>query len=114
MSYTACYYIDSLVQDCSNSSALAMELLQSCTKPSIYRTPMTVEYTPKFEPIKDTPMSCCNTNTMGYLLWEFGENWQQYKGTLLYSNFISNSDQKREKYDYRTMWPYNESVGALL
>ena len=25
---------DDLVQDCSNSSALAMELLQSCTKPS--------------------------------------------------------------------------------
>ena len=25
-----------LVQDCSNSSVLAVELLQSCTKPSIY------------------------------------------------------------------------------
>ena len=28
-------YINDLVQDCSNSSALAMELLQSCIKPSI-------------------------------------------------------------------------------
>ena len=28
-------YINGLVQDCSNSSALAMELLQSCTNPSI-------------------------------------------------------------------------------
>ena len=28
--------IDGLVQDCSNSSALAMELLQSCTQPSIF------------------------------------------------------------------------------
>ena len=28
--------IDGLVQDCSNSSALAMELLQSCAKPSLY------------------------------------------------------------------------------
>ena len=28
-------YIDGLVQDCSNSNALAMESLQSCTKPSI-------------------------------------------------------------------------------
>ena len=28
-------YVDGLVQDCSNSSALAVELLQSCTKPSI-------------------------------------------------------------------------------
>ena len=35
--HTARYteYFDGLVQDCSNSSALAMELLQSCTKPSI-------------------------------------------------------------------------------
>ena len=30
------HYIDSLVQDCSISSALAMEILQSCTKPQIY------------------------------------------------------------------------------
>ena len=29
------WYIHGLVQDCSNSSTLAMELLQSCTKPSI-------------------------------------------------------------------------------
>ena len=29
-------YMDGLVQDCSNSSALAMELLQSCTKPWIF------------------------------------------------------------------------------
>ena len=29
-------HIDSLLQDGSNSSALAMELLQSCAKPSIY------------------------------------------------------------------------------
>ena len=28
--------IDGLAQDCSNSSALAMELLQSCTKLLIY------------------------------------------------------------------------------
>ena len=29
-------YIDGLVQDCSDSSVLAMELLQSCAKPAIY------------------------------------------------------------------------------
>ena len=28
-------YLDGLVQDCSDSSVLAMELLQSCTEPSI-------------------------------------------------------------------------------
>ena len=31
--------IDGLVQDCSNSSALPMELLLSCTKPSELRYP---------------------------------------------------------------------------
>ena len=30
------FYIDGLVQDRSNSSAIEVELLQSCTKPSIY------------------------------------------------------------------------------
>ena len=29
--------IDGLVQDCSNSTANALELMQSCTKPSIYQ-----------------------------------------------------------------------------
>ena len=33
-------YMDGLVQDCSNSSALAMELLQSCTKPLILCWPI--------------------------------------------------------------------------
>ena len=30
------FYIDGLVQDHSNSSAIEVELLQSCTKPSMY------------------------------------------------------------------------------
>ena len=30
------FYIDGLVQDCINSIANALELLQSSTKPSIY------------------------------------------------------------------------------
>ena len=30
-------HIDSLLQGCSNSNALAMELLQSCTKPSMLK-----------------------------------------------------------------------------
>ena len=34
---TTSVYIDSLVQDCSNSSALAIGSLQSCTEPSIYK-----------------------------------------------------------------------------
>ena len=30
-----CYYVNGLLQDCSNSIANALELLQSCTKPSL-------------------------------------------------------------------------------
>ena len=35
-------YIDGLVQDCSNSIANALELLQSCTKPLIYNVHMLI------------------------------------------------------------------------
>ena len=35
-----CLYVDGLVQACSNSSASAMELLLSYTKPSILCIPM--------------------------------------------------------------------------
>ena len=41
------FYIDGLVQDCSNSIANTMELLQSCTKPSIwYHCPKILTKTP--------------------------------------------------------------------
>ena len=36
------HQIDGLVQDCSISSALAMEILQSCTKPSKYAQSCTI------------------------------------------------------------------------
>ena len=36
-------YIDGLVQDCCNSIANALELLQSCTKPSIYWDEITID-----------------------------------------------------------------------
>ena len=35
LAYKYCSYIDGLLQDCSNSIANALELLQSCTKPLI-------------------------------------------------------------------------------
>ena len=41
-------HIDGLVQDCSNSSASAMELLQSCTEPSIYCVQTSAPYWPNF------------------------------------------------------------------
>ena len=40
-------YIDGSVQDCGISTALAMEILQSCTKPYLYEA----NYVDKFDPI---------------------------------------------------------------
>ena len=41
-------YFDGLEQDCSNSIALAMELLQSCPKPTIYRSCLLISLPKKF------------------------------------------------------------------
>ena len=53
------YDIDGLEQDCSNSSALAMELLQSCTKPLIWYLNVDaatyIEHRSNLEPIIGTP-----------------------------------------------------------
>ena len=61
--------IDGLVQDCSNSSALAMELLQCCTKPSIY-TSHHMKHVHSFT----FALFCCSYKTIFYienleLLW---------------------------------------------
>ena len=53
-----CHNIDGLVQDCSNSIANALELLQSCTKPrymdyEMCFVPIVVEYPPR-EPLRRT------------------------------------------------------------
>ena len=41
--------VDGLVQDCSNSIANALELLQSCTKPSKWSSIMTIHQTTKLQ-----------------------------------------------------------------
>ena len=41
--------IDGLVQDCSNSSTLAMELMQSCIKPSKYAWAVPDDSSVKFQ-----------------------------------------------------------------
>ena len=48
MLYWTTHDINDLVQDCGNSSALALELLQSCTKPSIYTTTVPKFWTDKY------------------------------------------------------------------
>ena len=60
-------HIDGLVQDCSISSVLAMEILQSCTKPSI-------SYMSHYEPIKDTSYLALMGKLWSVVCECFGEN----------------------------------------
>ena len=61
-----CVTYDSFVQDCSNSSALAMELLQSCSKPTILY--MLTQYTLlKFQYIQASVMQYMQTFSL-YIL----------------------------------------------
>ena len=53
-------HIDGLVQDCSNSIALAMELLQFCTEQSIWTC-------------QKCPISSPHEQGMGCLSWVYGE-----------------------------------------
>ena len=57
--------IDGLAQDCSNSIANAMELLQSCTMPSIWTSWKQTSITHSFpRPISSNPLLWCNTTMM--------------------------------------------------
>ena len=63
-------YINGLAQHCSNSSALAIELLQSCTKPSKYKS--------------KTQLSCCAHAPQAIRYWtinSFGRNQIYYPPT---------------------------------
>ena len=60
--------INGLVQDCSNSTANALELLQSCTKPSIYCTFLLF---PFYLPIKMKCTSALGQNRKHWPCWLF-------------------------------------------
>ena len=64
-------YIAGLVQDCSNSSALAMELLQSCTKPSIYSQPYLPSWSSNltFTLLFWTMLPCGSLSVQSQLKW---------------------------------------------
>ena len=51
-------HVDGLVQDCSNSSALAMELLQSCAKPSM--SALLIQVYLKAIKLAAKSYDCCN------------------------------------------------------
>ena len=86
---TISYYIDGLAQDCSNSSALAMELLQSCSKSSniiVYSTTSAqVEQGGQSWTLTGHPISHTHEPAMGCLLKEyFGETSPCYDGNVPY------------------------------
>ena len=85
------HHIYGLVQNCSNSSALAMELLQSCTKPSKYDC--IVSYS---SPLIDTGTSFFTEDNAWFTLhiryngsWCPG-NWNIEYAQRLWNGFINN------------------------
>ena len=62
---------DGLVQDCSNSSALAMELLQSCTKPLILCSAIAMESLQSCT----KPLILC---TMFFEQWKYTKKYKQH------------------------------------
>ena len=62
-------HFDGLVQGCSNSSALVMKLLQSCTKPSICTYTCRQEWITKSQPWKLTPAIRAN-HAIYYTAWQ--------------------------------------------
>ena len=57
-SHMSCLYSDGLVQNCSNSIALAMELPQSCTKPATWFSTKLLEVNPMNLSIHKTNLVC--------------------------------------------------------
>ena len=74
------------MQDCSNSIANALELLQSCTKPSTWYCVQygncNINHTPKLT--KDTPPITLTVELWGVPYKDFEENWPPYNGLVLH------------------------------
>ena len=66
--------IDGLVRDCSNSSALAMELLQSCAKPLIYSIPQPYGQAVKSLLWVQSSAIITRSNIVGYYINDY-RNW---------------------------------------
>ena len=75
--------IGGLLQDCSNnSSALAMELLQSCTKPLIYDTKLrNLKLTYEWLFISCLPQSVISIGLFNYI-WQIARVWKFHKLNL--------------------------------
>ena len=79
-----------LVHDCSNSSALAMELLQSCTKPSIWASERN---SPTTTPLFNRLFRLTTKNIKAWFYWPFvkGIHWPPvdslHKGPVMWRAF---------------------------
>ena len=72
--------VDGLKQDCSNSSVLTKELLQSCTKPSMYCSRYRAEYLPEvvlpycyLQPWEQTSVKF--DSEYNHFLWKKNNTW---------------------------------------
>ena len=78
--------IDRLVQDCSNSSALAVEVLQSCTKPLIWLK--SLQYLKKPKMLDRTILTELGVNTLGDALTIMRLGKEAPRASLPNSSFV--------------------------
>ena len=75
-------YMDGLVKDCGISSALPMEILQSCTKPSTWYI-LEMFFMTKYLCHHISRVSCQKGPTRHAYAWQIGPFWQDILDLLL-------------------------------
>ena len=87
-------HIDCLVQDCSNSIADALELLQSCTKPLIYCTQMDAYDTNQYMCIQKhlQPNAVITLSNLTWYCMQHYSDWDRHK-----SKFVLTKDTPDSK-----------------
>ena len=100
---TNLYHVNGLVQDCSISSALAVEILQSCTKPCIY-IHVSLAY-------KKSPHSIIYSNTDEKLLPLLVTDYEKYLITCVKCEHICTvaSMYKNKSYSFTSSCLQNQS-----
>ena len=93
--------LDGWVQDCSRSFANAMELLQSCTKPSILSSQCDFHLLLRYLHIESGPWMWCSNVVIDILYWyiteEHGKMWYMSLSISEHSTYIMfrNHDMSR-------------------
>ena len=105
------YYIDGWVQDCSNSFVNALELLQSCIKPLIYRMTMTSElYRSSYDLTENTLYLALLDELWNVFCEYFREKWSYQQGVWLYLTVM---EKLRFIYDVLDLYLWHHLNGLV-